>query len=109
MNILELLTQGFAFGWIDNSIVVGGIISAAWIATRRLTPEARSSAMKIAIGCAFVASLSNAASDFVGALGDPTMWDSITGITAGCLSWSMFLACFHGPTISFFMPRRRTA
>ena len=109
MNIIELFTNGFLFGAIDNGIVVGGIIGVAWFATRRLSKEARNTAMKIAIGCAFVGSLSNAASDFVGCLGDPTMWDSVTGITAGCLSWSLFLACFHGPTLSFIMPRRRTA
>ena len=109
MNILELLTQGFLFGWIDNGIVCASIWIVAWVASRGLSPEARSASMKIAIGCALVASLGNATSDFVGALGDPTMWDSITGITAGCLSWSLFLACFHGPTLSFIMPRRRTA
>jgi hypothetical protein len=91
IDLFELLKNGFIFGFIDNGIVVCGILVVAWLAGRKLSPEAKHTAWRIAIGCAFVASLSNALSDFIGALGDPTLWQSIAGITAGCLSWSFIL------------------
>jgi hypothetical protein len=90
-ELFNTISNGFLFGFIDNGIVVGGILSVAWLAGRKLDPEARAKAMSIAVGCAFVGSLSNALSDFIGALGDPTMWNSVTGITTGCLSWSAIL------------------
>jgi hypothetical protein len=90
-TIIDTISDGFIFGFIDNGIVVGGVVIVAWLACRKLAKEDRAKAMSIAIGCAFVASLSNALSDFIGAMGDPTMWNSVTGITAGCLFWSAVL------------------
>jgi len=89
--MFELIRNGFLFGFIDNGIVVCGILLVAFIAGLKLDPEARAIAWRIAVGCALVASLSNALSDFLGALGDPTLWNSITGITAGCLAWTVIL------------------
>jgi len=89
--MFEIIKNGFLFGFIDNGIVVGGILLVAYIAGMKLGIDARAIAWRIAVGCALVASLSNALSDFLGALGDPTLWNSITGITAGCLSWTVIL------------------
>ena len=89
--MFELIKNGFLFGFIDHGIVVGGLLLGAYVAGLKLSPEARAIAWRIAVGCALVASLSNALSDFLGALGDPTLWNSITGITAGCLSWTFIL------------------
>jgi len=89
--MLDLLMNGFRFGVIDNAIVIGGIIIVAWFAIRKLPEPLRLAAWKTTIGCAFVASWSNAASDLVGCLGDPTMIDAAPGITAGCLSLTVLL------------------
>jgi len=91
IDIFETLKNGFIFGFIDNGIVVCGILLVAWMTGKKLSPSSRIAAWRIAIGCALVASLSNTLSDFIGALGDPTLWNSIPGITAGCLSWSFIL------------------
>jgi len=91
-ELLNTISNGFLFGFWDNGIVVGGILLVAWIAGRRLAcPVKRAEEWKKAVGLAFVGSLSNALSDFIGAIGDPTMWSNITGITAGCLFWSAIL------------------
>ena len=90
-TIIDTLSNGFLFGFWDNGIVVGGIIICAWIACRKMDPVKRAQAMKTALACAFVASLSNALSDFIGAIGDPTLWEATPGITAGCLFWSAVL------------------
>jgi|19_taG_2_1085344.scaffolds.fasta_scaffold14178_4 hypothetical protein len=87
----ETISNGFLFGFWDNGIVVGGIIIVAWLACRKVDLEQREKLMRLAYASAFVASLSNALSDFVGAIGDPTMWSNITGITFGCLFHSVWL------------------
>ena len=90
--MFELIKNGFLFGFIDNGIVVGFIVGAGIIALLAIKcPEARRRHWRTVMQCAHVGALSNALSDFVGAIGDPTMWSNTTGITAGCLSWSVIL------------------
>lgn len=90
--MFELIKNGFLFGFIDNGIVVAFILGAGVVAYFAVKcPEARRLVWRSTMRSAHVGALGNALSDFVGATGDPTMWDSITGITAGCLSWTVIL------------------
>jgi len=90
-NLYDLISNGFIFGFIDNGIVVASILGVAFFAGLKLSPDARATAWKVAMTCALVGALGNAASDFVGCMGDPTMWDSVVGITAGCMAWPAIL------------------
>jgi len=92
LELFELVKNGFIFGLIDNIIVVGAILIAALVAMYACPcPVKRAARWDWSVMSAIVGSLANALSDFLGAIGDPTMWSSITGITAGCLSVTLML------------------
>ena len=86
--MIDILPTGYIFGWIDNGIVAVGMAAVAYMAIRCLPREQQILAWKVACGAIFTATMLNTASDFTGCVGDPTQWDDIYGITAGCLTWS---------------------
>ena len=95
MDYLETIKNGYIFGFIDNAIVVCCILGAGWLAVKRLEDNERSARWSTVVYSAHVGALANAASDFAGAAGDPTMWDSVIGVTVGCLTWSILLLVFN--------------
>lgn len=82
----DILTNGLVFGIIDNLVLVAGVVWGCTCLEAYITRTLRGSASRkfcLALGAVIGGGLGNSASDLLGCLCDPTMFDAIVGITLG--------------------------
>tara|TARA_Y100000034_G_C6875427_1_gene400293 strand:- start:490 stop:822 length:333 start_codon:yes stop_codon:yes gene_type:complete len=101
-DIMEVVQRGLIFGIVDNGVLIFGVLWGCTYLEKSIEKSVQrqlSSKMCFFLGATIGGGAGNTASDALGCLMDPTMIDSIIGITIGTqlpiipfyLIWAYFI------------------